>query len=772
MKYNLDVLSPLEFEKLSRDFISKKLSMEFKIFKSGRDSGIDLRNKENGIICQCKHIQKFSDLKSNLKKEVEKLPNIKDLKKYYLIVSTKLTPANENAIIEMFDKYITSSEQIISYNEIEQFLDDDKNIDILKKNSKLWLTSYKIIEMFEQKYIDFEISNLLKHITTNMDYFVETGIFKECYKKLNDDRLLIISGSPGVGKTINSNMLVAKMIASNPALKLKTILGSNYKELIQSFNNDDYEIIILDDFLGQSYLEKNNDEINEIISIIEYAKGNPKKYLILNSRLNVLSDVRIKNEKFSRILDLLDNNNYMIDMDNITLLEKAEILFNLHYFNKVPVSFYEELKKDYFWKLRYEAIITNNNYNTRIIEYCVLNYKKDNITSDKYFDYIMENLKNPRQVWHKQFLQLTNEEISYLHSMYSINTTNVSSLVLKECYENVIKKRGFDAEKNNFNNITERLSDNIIMQKIIDQNYVMNTINPSVNDYIMNNLKDNLVELEKMVDECIYIEQFINLVNLNTSLLQNVDINILNLKSFNNEFDNKLLYLIEKYNWCNTNVRDYFLNVLNNPNSSQSSIILRILSSNKLVEFYELKKYVLDVNYIKELLNDSDNYFIKNFIEYLDDLISDSNEDMNEFLNNIYSEFTSIIESKIEDSIYEDICTNIDDIVQSNEKQIEYEMVDDEYVVKNLSEMQYVIVDELNQVIENKIDDEIDNYLLYKIEFKNINVNVENCYDYSYIEQSIIDYVRSLNNKSSKNDKSCESYSIHDVFLQDYNLGD
>lgn len=78
MKYNLDVLSPLEFEELSRDFISKKFSMKFKIFKPGRDSGIDLRNKENSIICQCKYIQKFSDLKSNLKKEVEKLPNIKD----------------------------------------------------------------------------------------------------------------------------------------------------------------------------------------------------------------------------------------------------------------------------------------------------------------------------------------------------------------------------------------------------------------------------------------------------------------------------------------------------------------------------------------------------------------------------------------------------------------------------------------------------------------------------------------------------------------------
>lgn len=68
MKYNLDVFSPLEFEKLSKDIITKKLDMEFKIFKPGRDGGKDLRNKDNGIICQCKHIKNFSDLKSNYKK--------------------------------------------------------------------------------------------------------------------------------------------------------------------------------------------------------------------------------------------------------------------------------------------------------------------------------------------------------------------------------------------------------------------------------------------------------------------------------------------------------------------------------------------------------------------------------------------------------------------------------------------------------------------------------------------------------------------------------
>lgn len=56
---------------MSKDIISKKLNLEFKSFKMGKNGGIDLRNKENGIICQCKHIKKFSDLKSILKKELE-----------------------------------------------------------------------------------------------------------------------------------------------------------------------------------------------------------------------------------------------------------------------------------------------------------------------------------------------------------------------------------------------------------------------------------------------------------------------------------------------------------------------------------------------------------------------------------------------------------------------------------------------------------------------------------------------------------------------------
>ena len=94
-------------------------------------------------------------------------------------------------------------------------------------------------------------------------------------------------------------------------------------------------------------------------------------------------------------------------------------------------------------------------------------------------------------------------------------------------------------------------------------------------------------------------------------------------------------------------------------------------------------------------------------------------------------------------------------------------MTDDKYVIKNLSEIQNNIIDELKQIIDSKITDEISNYSLYKIDFENITINIDNCYDYSYIEQSILEHIRALNNKTDMNNDH-EFYSVYDVFSQEY----
>lgn len=72
--YDFKSLCPWEFEQLSRDLLKASLGLDFELFKTGRDQGIDLRYssaKGNEVIVQCKHYanSNFSNLKSTLKKK-------------------------------------------------------------------------------------------------------------------------------------------------------------------------------------------------------------------------------------------------------------------------------------------------------------------------------------------------------------------------------------------------------------------------------------------------------------------------------------------------------------------------------------------------------------------------------------------------------------------------------------------------------------------------------------------------------------------------------
>ena len=81
MKFNYSNLNDVEFEELCKDIMQKKLGVELRVYKAGKDSGIDLKDNEDGnnIVIQVKHYinSSYSDLKRSLKREVEKVKKLK-----------------------------------------------------------------------------------------------------------------------------------------------------------------------------------------------------------------------------------------------------------------------------------------------------------------------------------------------------------------------------------------------------------------------------------------------------------------------------------------------------------------------------------------------------------------------------------------------------------------------------------------------------------------------------------------------------------------------
>ncbi|WP_242121640.1 restriction endonuclease [Aestuariivivens sediminicola] len=89
--YNFQILSPYEFEMLSRDLLQLHLDTFLESFGEGQDDGIDLRcSKGEYVVVQAKRYKSFSSLLSNLKKEQIKVEKLNP-ERYILTTSHSLS---------------------------------------------------------------------------------------------------------------------------------------------------------------------------------------------------------------------------------------------------------------------------------------------------------------------------------------------------------------------------------------------------------------------------------------------------------------------------------------------------------------------------------------------------------------------------------------------------------------------------------------------------------------------------------------------------------
>lgn len=119
----------------------------------------------------------------------------------------KLTAKNKREIYDMFSGYMESTNDIMSLIDIDDFLQSSENTDIVRKHYKVWLESTEILnEIFNQNiFIDCE--ELLYNIEEDSRRFVETSCYYECLDILEKERMLLLLGMPGTGKTVTTKML-------------------------------------------------------------------------------------------------------------------------------------------------------------------------------------------------------------------------------------------------------------------------------------------------------------------------------------------------------------------------------------------------------------------------------------------------------------------------------------------------------------------------------------------------------------------------------------
>ncbi len=339
---NFANLSSYEFELVCRDIAQRKANIKLSCYTAGRDGGIDASdcfegNKNNHrVIVQAKHFVRsnFAHLKNEASKFSTQIENLHPHEIYFM-TSLGLTPANIACLHDVL-KNCANHIEVFGQQDIDDFLTQASNKDILRRHFKLWLTSTNILESQLNQSTFFDCDEILFDIREGKDFYIKTSAFDEAKEKLEEVGVIMLTGDPGVGKSTISKMLLLDYAEQGYRIIYST--DGDTSRIKNALSNDPNvkEIVLLDDFLGQTYWNSSEQKPSELKTLVSHFIHRNGKRLILNTRISIYNEVRRKSQTFDSIATKCAEGHYVIDMNKTSDVEKAMILYSHLANSKVP----------------------------------------------------------------------------------------------------------------------------------------------------------------------------------------------------------------------------------------------------------------------------------------------------------------------------------------------------------------------------------------------------------------------------------------------------
>ncbi len=767
--FNILNLDPLEFEKFCMDFMEKKLNTKFKRFGPGKDDGIDLISLDGKIICQCKRYKDSLNLKTVCQNEYNKIKNT-EFEKYYLLTTAELGKKIVENIYEIFHEYMDDYSYIIGKTDIDDFLSDTNNIDVLKKNHKLWLSSSIVLDLYLNRYSDAISKVIINDFENETKFFVETKAYYNAVDIINSNGIILFVGDPGIGKTITSKMLIRYLLANNKDYKLTTVSNNDLSKLIESVHqNDDPEIIFLDDFLGQTSLSLDDKLINDLKNLLKLTTIFNNKKVILNSRITILNKAKHEKEEFEKLLDEIGIKECLIDVNDLSQLDRARILYNLMYHNGVTKESFNTIKKDN----NYNLIINHKSFNTRIIEMCCK--RSNRVASENFFNYIIESLNNPKDIWKSEFERIETCDVVLMYQLYTLGNNYIPVDCLHKSVTNYLCNSNSEVEKYSFEDSINRLSKSLIGIAILGKKKYISVLNPSINDYIQNYLLDNLAELKKIYDNALYIEQIDKIVNILPSILEDKIEGFEKLIAYNqyNSFmsnqyldKKKKINFILKNKYFDKNLINYISDLFNI--DIGGNYLIKMAMDEKIREYYNLEEKLSNMDLVSKRFCDAD----YDYIEELFDYYSTQKIPL------------TIIEESLEEIYVNALEQKLTIIGEEYAKELINEASADEKFVGEIEEIEVNsdFVYELRTQVEDEIKSqsfELINLIKEKgYEMENIKIDVDIIIDNICIEMLLDDdltsFLKDLAVENMEYDYSDmgarDTITIDDIFNQEYDI--
>jgi hypothetical protein len=520
-KYNYDALSPQDFEEVSRDLLQAEWGVAIEAFKSGRDGGVDLRyatSPGNSVIVQCKHFihSGFASLLRHLKNS--ELPKIGKIKpdRYVVVTSVGLSPENKKAIVEALAPYIRSASDVIGLGDLDGLL--AKHPAIERSNFKLWLTSTSVIDRVVHNAVLCHTEFEVERIRRKLPLFVQNEAYPRAREMLSANRIVVISGAPGIGKTTLAELLLYSNLEEGYE---PVVIQGDIAEGKKLYRHGERQIFYYDDFLGQTFLGdrkeyfgRNQDKA--IVDFMEMVRSSPNSRFILTTREHILISAIQLSERLDN--SVLVRDRIVLMLGHYSFGDRARMVYNHLYFSLLSEAHKAEiLRGDFFLR-----IIRHQHFNPRLIEWLASLQRVSDVPASSYQEFVQDLLDNPAKIWDHAFRnQISESGRSLLLVLYTVDwVESVADLepAFAEFHAPLVVKYNYQSSPRDFAEALRLLEGAFLS---ISSGRVR-FLNPSVKDYVASQISASRNTFDDLLTSAIRFQQLVALWQLANAQAQSV----------------------------------------------------------------------------------------------------------------------------------------------------------------------------------------------------------------------------------------------------------
>jgi hypothetical protein len=345
--------------------------------------------------------------------------------------------------------------------------------------------------------------SLAEEITDLLPRWVPGQVFFKARELVHREKVCVIAGVPGIGKTTLAKMLLADAIAEGYDA---IAVSADIEEAWAVYDPGRQQIFYYDDFLGRTALTARlgKNEEDRLLAFMRRVAASRTTLFVLTTREYILQQARELYEQLAT--EGVEGRRFLLELQGYSRTDRARIFYNHAFFSgQLTRVARQALVAD----RAYGAIVDHRAYNPRQIEW-ITGLSGHRLTEEDNADYVsfaVAALDDPARIWRYGFEHQLNEAQRALLLVLVTMPDQVEHDDLERAFEAFAEAAGISTRRRAFERALRVLDDSFVSTSQDVGKVFVRAYDPSVADFLASYLRQSSADARLAVRGAVFFEQ-------------------------------------------------------------------------------------------------------------------------------------------------------------------------------------------------------------------------------------------------------------------------